>query len=443
MLSRLLLVEDDKVLAQSLIRHLGRQHDVRQAATVHEASVASSDWRPDVVLLDVNLPDGSGLSLVERFYKDDGADVIVLTAFPKIEAVVSAMKAGAREYLVKPVDIDELDLSIERVLERRRIGTALEAATRVRGLPRGCERLLGQSTTIQRVREAVARVAATHDTTALIRGETGTGKELVAEAIHASSSRRGNPLIHVDSPSIPATMVEAELFGHERGAFTDAKASRRGLIELGDGGTVFLDEIGDLPLELQPKLLRVLEARSVRRIGSSRETAIDVRFVVATNRPLEAMARDGKFRSDLLYRLKVFEIALPALRERLEDVAGLARHFVAQVARRAGVPPRPLSSSATAALEHHDWPGNVRELRNVIERAVVSARGDEISAADLGLDLAAPPSAGSAPRTLADAIREHVLRVYEACGRNKTHTAQALGISRVTLREKLQEYDVD
>ncbi len=449
-----LVVEDDALLRQSLVLHLKARYSAISAASCAEARAAFERHSPDLVVLDLNLPDGDGLSLVEAFRRDGAAEVVVMTAFPKVQSAVRALKAGALDYLNKPFELDEFDLVVERAIEHRGLRDEVDGLRRQNPKVGGLDRILGDAPAIVSLREEILQVARTPDTTVLVRGETGTGKELVAEAVHAESMRRKNAFVRVNCSSIPASMVESELFGHERGAFTDARAARQGLVELAEGGTLFLDEIGDLPLDLQPKLLTVLESRCFRRIGGNREIATDARFVAATNRDLEAMVKEGRFRADLLFRLKVFEVFVPALGERRSDLAVLARHFLAGFAQRLGRPVPALSASAAAALARYSWPGNVRELRNVLERAVILARGDTIERIDLPdegavsapsacLDFCPcnPEGAGSFP-PLSEVEARYLGCVYRLVGGNKTRAAEILGISRVTLREKLRQSGV-
>ena len=451
----ILVVEDDAVLREALADHLAHDHRVIAAGSRAQALAAFERQSVDLVVLDMHLPDGDGLSLIETFRADDHApQVVVVTAFPKVQAAVRALKAGAFDFINKPFDLDQLEIVISKALEHRGLQIAVDVAARTSPKPGGVERMLGGSQVVERLRTEVLQVAGTPDTTVLVRGESGAGKELVAEAVHHESAapRADGPLVRLDCSSIPETMMEAELFGHERGAFTDAKASRRGLLELADGGTLFLDEIGDLPAALQPKLLRVLETRRFRRVGGNREIEVDVRFVAATNRDLEAMVREGLFREDLLFRLKVFTVTLPPLRERSEDIAALAEHFLAELGRRIGRPKSGFTPAAMELFKSYAWPGNVRELRNVTERAVIVAQGDQINADDLPHDLrsSAPADAdscevcplvadgGASPTPLSEVERRYVACVYDRLDQNKTRTAEALGISRVTLRERLK-----
>ncbi|MBI2388598.1 MAG: sigma-54-dependent Fis family transcriptional regulator [Deltaproteobacteria bacterium] len=440
-------------MREALTRRLSSRHRVVAAASCVEAREVFARSRVDLVVLDLNLPDGDGLSLIPIFLQDREAEVVVVTAYPEVQSAVRALKAGAFDYINKPFELDEFDVVVDKALEHCRLRAEVMTLRRAGPRAGGVERILGGSHPIERVREDIRRVAETPATTVLIRGETGTGKELVAEAVHDESKRRHAPIVRVNCSSIPASMMEAELFGHERGAFTDAKSSRRGLIELAHGGTLFLDEIGDLPLELQPKLLRVLESRCLRPLGGSREVEVDVRFVAATNRDLESMQAERRFREDLFFRLNVFAISVPPLRERAGDVTLLASHFLGELCRRLGKSPKTLSQEALSRLEAYRWPGNVRELSNVVERAVIVARGEIVSTADLavpeGPHVTAPvpgealvsPGAGAYP-PLEAIERRYVLQVYEQTGRNKTRAAEILGLSRVGLREKLKGYGV-
>ncbi|MBI4512208.1 MAG: sigma-54-dependent Fis family transcriptional regulator [Deltaproteobacteria bacterium] len=450
-----LIVEDDAVMRTTLAKHLGSSHRVLVGATCSEARALHAENRVDLVILDLHLPDGDGLALVEQFRRDDESEVVVVTAYPKIQSAVRALKAGALDYINKPFDLDEFDLVVQKALEHRRLRDEVVALRRERPSMGGVERILGHAPAIARVRQEIRQVAATPDTTVLVLGESGVGKDLIGEAVHQESARRKGSFVRVNASSIPATMIEAELFGHERGAFTDAKSSRRGLLEIADAGTLFLDEIGDLPLELQPKLLQVLETRRFRRVGGNRELEVNVRFVAATNRDLEGMVREGRFRGDLLYRLNVFPILVPPLRERREDVVFLARHFLDDASRRLGKALKGFSPSALARMDAYKWPGNVRELRNVVERAVILARDEVVNVHDLPAweqptstptpcpdgCVAFPGDLSALPR-LEDVERRYILCVYRQAGNNKTRAAQVLGLSRVTLREKLRQYGI-
>lgn len=452
---KILIVEDDVLMRSSLAQHLGLEHLVLVASSGKEALDLFGRHMIDLVILDLNLPDGDGLSLIATFRQDGETEVVVITAFPKVQSAVGALKAGALDYINKPFDLAEFDLVVAKTLKQRDMQSEISSLRRMVRPQSGVNRILGETPAIVRVRQLITRVAATPLTTVLVRGESGTGKELVAEAVHHESSRQCGPFMRVNCSSIPATMLEAELFGHERGAFTDAKASRCGLFEAATGGTLFLDEIGDLPIELQPKLLTVLESRTFRRLGGNRERNADVRIVAATNRDLEAMISAGTFRKDLLYRLKVFEIVMPPLRERRPDIEMLSIHFLAELRPLLGGSTRKFAPKALQMLTGHSWPGNARELRNVLERSLILSDSETITAMDLMLDpkqaLAAtcmelcpanPENCGSFS-TLAEIELRYIKCVHRRMGGNKTRAAEILGISRLTLREKLKQIGID
>ena len=447
----ILIVEDDCIMRESLEMHLGRVQNVTAVGTCAEAVSMFEKQHFDLVILDINLPDGEGLDLIGYFRQKDQSIVVVITAYPKVQTAIGALKAGAFDYINKPFDLEEFDLVINKALEDRRLRDEVSALKRQRTKASGVDRILGRHPSLTRLREEVCQVAATPDTTVLVIGESGTGKELVAEAVHAESARRGKSLVRVNCSAIPASMMEAELFGHERGAFTDAKMSRRGLIEIGNDGTVFLDEIGDLPLELQPKLLRVIESRSFRRIGGAREIHVNVRFVAATNRDLADMVRNGTFREDLYFRLKVFELRVPPLRDRISDIPVLSAHLLSILTQHLERDILGISAEAVERMMNYSWPGNVRELKNILERAVILSRDDEIVSIDLPCDLTpsipddcegycpAFPSGFDSFPVLSILEDRYIECVYKKSGHNKTRAAQILGISRVTLRERLKQ----
>ncbi len=442
--ARVLIVEDEPVVRESLVELCeGAGYGARWAADLAGARQLLAGEVFDLILLDIKLPDGSGLDLLSELQAPDAPLVIVITAFPEVETAVRALKQGAYDYVNKPFDLDELEHVIAKAIEARTLRNELSSFRQGQekrlGDPLG--RMIGSSPAIERVRELVRVVASSSETTVLILGESGVGKELVAEAVHHRSGRRSGPLLKVNCAAIPSNLLESELFGHEKGAFTDAKGTRKGLFELAHGGTLFLDEIGEMEPSLQVKLLRVLEERAVRRIGGSRKIFVDVRIIAATNRNPEALVSEGRLRQDLFYRLHVFPIVVPPLRDRREDIPEIAAHFLAELERRLAGKRCRLSREAADKLMAYDWPGNVRELRNVLERTVLLHPGGEIQPADI--PLAVGPRSPDAPdrvSTLAELEREHVLRTYRRTGRNKTRTAELLGINRLTLRRKLREY---
>jgi DNA-binding NtrC family response regulator len=361
MSSSLLVVEDDPVLNRLLVKTLGKcGYDVDSAASWQQARERIAVFAPDLVLLDVNLPDSTGFGPLGEIAHS--RPVVMLTAYGDVNQAVQAMRLGAADYLIKPVNLDELELVIRGALERRQL-LAQKAAC-----GDGPGAMIGDSPAMRRLRQLIQEVGGS-DVTVLIQGESGCGKELVAQALHAASTRRDERFVAVDCTTLQETLFESELFGHERGAFTGADRRKTGLIEAAAQGTLFLDEIGEAGPAIQAKLLRVLESGRFRRVGATTDLRTDARVVAATNRDLAQRARQQLFRDDLYYRLAAFVIEVPPLRQRREDIAALAEHFIVQRRRGKGLPPLALGAEARQALERYDWPGNVRELRNVVERA--------------------------------------------------------------------------
>jgi len=449
MSGQLLLVEDDRALASSLAETFSRRGwEVAVAHGMAEALASLQREQPDVVCADIR-PD-RGLGLCEEVSaRWPRVPVVVVTAFGSMELAVEALRAGAFDFLTKPVDIEVLQLTLKRALRHRRLLQEVrELRRRVRGA-RGFGDLLGQSEPMRELYAMLERVAAV-PSSVLITGESGTGKELVARALHDKSPRARRAFVPINCAAMPEQLLESELFGHVKGAFTDARADRTGLFVQADGGTLFLDEIGDMPLGLQAKLLRVLEDRRVRPVGGDREVGVDVRVVAATHQDLERAAEEGRFRSDLLYRLDVIRVELPPLRERGGDVLLLAQRFLDELATRFDKPVQGFSDAALRRMAEYAWPGNVRELRNCVERAVVLCAGDEIGPDDLPRRL--PRSTPRSPLltpvvddprvlpSLAEVERGHIERVVAACGGNRGEAAQVLGIDRKTLYRKLEGY---
>ncbi len=446
----ILIVEDEKLLRWALTEQLSRAgHTLHAAGDLAEAVDWLRTHQPDVLLLDLSLPDGHGLDFYEQ-HSDQLEDsvVIVMTAVGQVEDAVRAMKLGALDFLNKPVDQAELVQLVERSLGVR--SDQLEAqAARQRRERHLHQDLVAESPAFREVLRVVEEVAASEVSSILLLGESGSGKNVLAREIHAHSPRRGKPLIEVACAAIPDQLMESELLGHERGAFTDAKSTRKGAFELADGGTVVLDEIGELKLELQAKLLHVLEERRLRRVGGSREIFVDVRVIALTNRDLKAMVRDGSFRQDLFYRLNIFPIQVPPLREHPEDILPLARYFLDQLQAKFGRRFEGLSREAENCLLGYAWPGNARELRNVIERAMVLARGSWIEPAALILDQVSSPhdavgtaEAAAAIVPLEEMERRLVERAMQAAGNNQTRAAQLLGVSRDQLRYRLKKFGI-
>jgi DNA-binding NtrC family response regulator len=451
----ILVVEDERAIQIALAGLLGRAgYEVSIAAGGSEAIAALEQSPFDLVLTDLALGNGpSGMDVLgkTKALRPETA-VVMITAHGSEKIAVEAMKAGAEDYVPKPFDNDQIRLVVARALERTRLAREnrllLERVEREYGF----ENLIGAGAAMQRVFAAIQKVAET-DLTVLVRGESGTGKELVAQALHQRSPRRDRPFVAVNCAAISPELVESELFGHEKGAFTGADARRQGRFEAANGGTIFLDEIGDMAPETQAKVLRVLQERSFERVGGTAPIEVDVRVVAATHRPLEQDVAHEKFREDLYYRLRVVELVLPPLRERSEDVPALALRFLAQVSERLGRAAPRLGESALAALVRHAWPGNVRELRNVIEQAAVLTSGPVIGEDDLRLDGApanaapAAPAAGSAGLPFAEAKRRAVerferaflLEALRACDGNISRAAEQVGMVRQSLQQKIRE----
>jgi DNA-binding NtrC family response regulator len=446
--ARILLVDDDDTLRETLADVLGCDYQVETAADAAGALACARERVFDLVLLDLRLPDGNGLDVLRQLHEiDDRVLVLVMTAYPEVRTAVSALKAGAYDYLNKPFDLDDLRGLVARAMETRRLRSEVERLRAAVPAPARMEGLVGESPAFQSMVEITHRIAAAGRTPVLIRGESGTGKERIAQAIHGLSGRSAGPWVTVNCSAIAEGLLESEMFGHERGAFTDAVTSKRGLLELADGGTLFLDEIGDLSPTLQPKLLRVIETQSFRRVGGQRELRVDVRFVAATNRNLAELIGQGRFREDLYYRLNVAGIEVPPLRERQADMLLLARHFLGEAAKVMGLPENGMDAMAESRLLRYAWPGNVRELRNVMERALILAGGARIRAAHLPKELCTvvpclARTGADMPFALADVERLHIQRVLEHCQGNKTKAAGLLGITRLTLRNKIGQYAI-
>jgi two-component system, NtrC family, response regulator HydG len=451
---RILVADDEPAVRFALSELLGDAgHDVRVAEHAPAALAALDGEAADVVISDLNMPAMNGLALLEEVRTRHPATLfILLTAHGDERLAVESLKLGAWHYIPKPFDNDEVLAIIERAREvlalrreNRRLREELSA-------PGG---IIGKAPALRDALRIVDRVAST-DVTVLITGESGTGKEVFARALHDQGKRRTAPFVALNCAALPADLIESELFGHVRGAFTGAERDRDGVFVAADGGTLLLDEIGELAPQAQAKLLRALEERTVTPVGSNRSVSVDARIIAATNRPLAELSRTGAFREDLLYRLSVVQLHLPPLRERREDVGPLATHFIAHFAERHGRPALPLDESARRALLAHDWPGNVRELRNAIERAVVMAEGEAIGLRDLPSTIASssaplrPVDAALAELSFADARsraleafeRSFLLASLERHGGNVSATARALGVHRQSLQKMLRRLDI-
>ena len=440
---KILIVDDEMSVRNSLREWFLEDGFAVETAEDGNAALQRMHSGPyDIVIIDLKMPGMDGITLERRIREiDKDAAIIILTAFASVETAVEALKLGAFDYVTKPVDPDELSNTVRNALKQRQLeaeNTRLKAKVSELTLP---SPIIGDSSRMRRVLDMIATVAGT-DANVVIRGESGTGKELIARAIHSQSERRFFPIVALNCGSIPETLLESELFGHEKGAFTGAQYRRKGKIELAHGGTLFLDEIGDIPTKMQVDLLRVLETRRFHRLGGNQEITSDFRLVCATNRDLEALIEEGSFREDLYYRINVFVIDLPPLRDRPDDIPALTRHFIEKYAHAMGKPVKDVSPEVEALLVSYAWPGNVRELENAVERSMVIGRENSVQPEDLPLPLARS-EAEPEGSTLAAIERRHIERVLRAEKGNITRAAVALGIDRGTLYNKLRRYDIE
>lgn len=445
---QILVVDDDSSLRSVMKMQLEEAgYQVALAADGAEAYDLIREIRPQLVISDLKMPT-SGLELMRRIAADDiQPTLIIVTAFGTIETAVEAMKLGAYDYVTKPLDFEELVLVVHRAMERQNLLEEVRNLRSVLDQRYGFEGIVGRAKSLLRVLDQASRVAQ-RDTTVLIQGETGTGKELMARAIHQNSPRKNAPFVTINCGSIPKELVEAELFGYTRGAFTGAHTTKPGKIELANGGTLFLDEVGELPLDAQVKLLRVLQQGEIAKIGATEVQKVDVRVVAATHRNLQAMIEDGTFREDLYYRLAVVPLLLPPLRERKEDIPELVKHLFNKAKERHGIVDIELASSVVQHLTHYRWPGNVRELENVLERMLVLSSSNLISEADLPEEIRRLPSDSSLfwiemPEegvSLEAVERELILRALEQAKGNQTKAAKYLDISRRTLIYRMEKH---
>ncbi|ADQ84896.1 MULTISPECIES: sigma-54 dependent transcriptional regulator [Methylovorus] len=455
---RILLVEDEAVFARAVAKRLQKAgYECEHAESIADGRALARQFAPDLALLDMRLPDGNGLELLSDLVAK-GVAVIVLTAHGDVMDAVNAMKQGATDYIKKPVDLEELLLAIEKAENATNLKRQLDYSRQRNSHETENIEMLGESAPIQAIRTQVERIAQLVSVeaappTILISGETGTGKDVVARLLHQSCKNSDRPFVHVDCASLPSELIENELFGHEKGAFTSAQNARCGLIEAAEDGTLFLDEIGELPLTLQAKLLNVLERRVVRRIGSTKERPVMARFIAATNRDLQQMVIDGRFRSDLFYRLNVLSLNMPPLRDRGGDVLLLAQHFATQTERRYGLEKRVFSPEVTEMLMRYRWPGNVRELRHQISRAVLLSKTAQIRLQDVALPVelvanvklttTATEDVAAATRMTLDAAEKLMIeKTLEQTHFNISEAARQLGITRMAMRYRMEKHGI-
>ncbi|HXJ93025.1 MAG TPA: sigma-54 dependent transcriptional regulator [Terriglobia bacterium] len=449
--NRILIVDDDSSLRRVLEVQLEQEgYAAVSAGSAQQALSMLQVQGYDLVVADLKMPECSGISLLRQIRSQYPETVIIiLTAFGTVETAVEAMKAGAYDYLTKPVHPDELSLVVRRALEHSLLVKEVQALRASLNEKYGFDNILGRSDALLQVLDTATRAAPTNSTI-LLRGETGTGKELLAKAIHFNSSRKGKPFVTINCAAIPKELLESELFGHKKGAFTGAVMDKKGKIEMADAGTLFLDEIGDMPLELQVKLLRLIQEGEIEKLGSEGTHKVDVRIIAATHRDLQAMIEDGTFREDLYYRLAVIPLTVPPLRERPEDIPELVQHFFSVSKQTNGRPELTMPQALLPYFTQYRWPGNIRELENVVERVVALARGEAITIQDLPpflrrdrgglesveIDL---PSQGI---SLDGIEKELILKALEKCHWNQTHAARYLDISRKTLIYRMERHGI-
>jgi len=440
-----LIVDDEELVRWSLRERLRKDgYTVLESGTVASA-IEKLTPAVDLVLLDQRLPDGDGLTLLRQI-KESSPDtlVILMTAFSTVENAVAAMKHGAYHYLNKPFNLDDVSVVVEKALETSRLRREVRMLRGSQSRDYGFDAIIGSSSAMVEAKSLLERIAASPATTVLLTGETGTGKDLAAKAIHFNSERASKPFVNITCSALPEQLLESELFGHERGAFTDARQQKRGLLETADGGTVFLDEIGEMTPGLQAKLLRFLEDRTFKRVGGLNDIRVDVRVIAATNRSLDDEVRAGRFREDLFYRLQVMPVRLPPLRERVGDIRLLVAHYIDRYNREFRKRVRGLQPGAQAMLDQYRWPGNVRELRNAIERAMLLADHGLLGAEDFAtLSKAATPATFRLPPEgvdLESVERQLVIQALQRAGGNQTQAGHLLGINRDQVRYRIEKF---
>jgi len=447
----ILVVEDESVQLESIAGFLSKQgYRVLKSSRPLRALEIAGDEAVDIVLSDFRMPEMSGVELLATMKRrNPGIEVIIMTAYGSVESAIEAMKLGAADYITKPVDLHRLQIMIRNILERKQLISENRLLRTQLSERFGFQGIISQSSTMAQVMNIAGRVASSN-ATVLVTGETGTGKELIAKAVHFSGSRREQPFIVVNYAALPETLLESELFGHEKGAFTGADRMRRGRFEMAKGGTLFIDEVGEIPLSLQVKLLRILQEKTYERVGSSTSLVADVRIVAATNRDLESMIREGSFRSDLYYRLNVVSIRIPPLRDRRDDIPPLIDAFIQRFSKENDKQITGISREAMDVLMKYSYPGNIRELENIVQQSVVLSRSSTITRDDLPIRVSEPYPEASGKDEMQGSFTEKVeafeqamiLGAMKASGNVQTRAAEQLGISERHLRYKLKKYDL-
>jgi two-component system, NtrC family, response regulator AtoC len=458
MTQKILVVDDEKLIRWTLEQHLVKEgYEVASADSAEKGLELINEDPPDLVLLDNRLPEMTGLELLEKLnVQERGIMVIMITAYGMVETAVKAMKHGAYDYISKPFNLEEITFVIKKALEAGSLRTQVKQLRQE--FSSKVDTIIGECDEMMKVKNLILKIAKSDATTVLIQGESGTGKELVAKALHYSSARADQPFMAINCAALPVTLLESELMGHEKGAFTDAKASKKGLFELADGGTVFLDEIGDMDMSMQAKLLRMLEEKTFKRVGGVKDIKVNVRLVSATNQELLKAMREGRFRKDLYYRLQVVPIYLPALRDRGQDILVLARHFIDYFNKECHKNVLGISKEAEQILLSHHWPGNVRELRNVIERAMILDIDNEILPEHLSPDILEGRPATSASSltpvsleglvipdsglSIEDVENALVRKALDMAGGNQTRAAQLLKMPRDAFRRRMKRFGI-
>jgi two-component system response regulator AtoC len=453
---KILIVDDEKAIRWSLGEALTSEgYDVEEAENGKKCIKLFQKDPADLVILDLKLPDSDGISLL-KMIKDEDKDVpvIMMTAYGEVETAVQAIKSGAYDFLLKPFQLDKMKISITNALETSRMRAELEGIKQKERETYNFKNFIGKSPVMQEIFEKLKKIGKSKASTILITGESGTGKELVARAIHESGNGGGRPFLEINCAALPETLLESELFGHEKGAFTDARFRKKGLFELAEGGTIFLDEIGEMGFTLQSRLLRVIENKTFRRVGGVKDLRVNTRIIAATNRDLKQAIKDSLFRNDLYYRLQVIPILLPPLRERKEDIPLIANHFISIFNREFKKSVKPIRSEIKRLFEDYSWPGNVRELKNVIERAILLEAEDELLPEHMPPEISSAVEAAETaveqdvfesvfPKSLKDMEKVLIDKTLRETNGNKSKAARILGISRQTLREKTKLYELE